>query len=535
MKGDFSRFTFDPANHFTRVLMQQGRVQLDADWNEQTEILWHYLRMLATDLIGPYGGPEDQLGFEIGPMLKSGSNNELENLSIGTGRYYVDGILCENEPVATGMSGGGTQIEMTEFAHHMGHKEEAVDEESEEEEEAKDFRMGTVGQKPSTYYTQSGYPIDSALGRERYKLPDAPFLVYLDVWERSVSASEQPSIREIALAGPDTAARSQVVWQVKVVRQGVPNDPDEIKCEEFEKSPLWMGLMEKLRPQGRGGLAAKAPEPEADDSTDPCIISPDARYRGAENQLYRVEIHTGSPNADNAPPTFKWSRDNGSNVYPVVNISEKIVYLEHLGRDERAGLQAGDWVELIDAEGVLFEGDMLLPKGTPLPPPPPLYKVDSVDTNAMSVTLKKAPPKQTGRDTRMLLRRWDQRAGDSRTGGLKLSDKDNAALITSDWVTLEDGIQVRFQAPSSNVNYRTGDYWLIPARTATGDIEWPRDEPNQPRVLPPRGVEHHYAPLACIYFGDFTDENGNQQTGFHAIDLRRVFLRLAMCFVPSSP
>ena len=47
MKGDFTRDTFDASNHFTRVLMQQGRVQLDADWNEQTAILLHYLQSLA--------------------------------------------------------------------------------------------------------------------------------------------------------------------------------------------------------------------------------------------------------------------------------------------------------------------------------------------------------------------------------------------------------------------------------------------------------------------------------------------------------
>ena len=35
MKGDFSRLTFDPTKHFSGVRMQQGRVQLDADWNEQ--------------------------------------------------------------------------------------------------------------------------------------------------------------------------------------------------------------------------------------------------------------------------------------------------------------------------------------------------------------------------------------------------------------------------------------------------------------------------------------------------------------------
>ena len=34
-RGDFTRDTFNPLKHFSRVLMQQGRVQLDADWNEQ--------------------------------------------------------------------------------------------------------------------------------------------------------------------------------------------------------------------------------------------------------------------------------------------------------------------------------------------------------------------------------------------------------------------------------------------------------------------------------------------------------------------
>ena len=47
MKGDFSRNTFDPGNHYSAVLMQQGRVQVDADWNEQAAIGLHYLRRLA--------------------------------------------------------------------------------------------------------------------------------------------------------------------------------------------------------------------------------------------------------------------------------------------------------------------------------------------------------------------------------------------------------------------------------------------------------------------------------------------------------
>ncbi len=42
--------------------------------------------------------------------------------------------------------------------------------------------------------------------------------------------------------------------------------------------------------------------------TSPCTIPPDSRYRGAENQLYRVEIHDPGP-AGTA--TFKWSNDGG--------------------------------------------------------------------------------------------------------------------------------------------------------------------------------------------------------------------------------
>ena len=43
--------------HFSRLLWQQGRVILDADLNEQIDILLHSLRSLAGDLIGPQGGP----------------------------------------------------------------------------------------------------------------------------------------------------------------------------------------------------------------------------------------------------------------------------------------------------------------------------------------------------------------------------------------------------------------------------------------------------------------------------------------------
>jgi uncharacterized protein DUF6519 len=111
-----------------------------------------------------------------------------------------------------------------------------------------------------------------------------------------------------------------------------------------------------------------------------------------------------------------------------------------------------------------------------------------------------------------LLRRWDQRASDT-----SAPTGDGVAIVEGDkednWIELEDGIQVQFQLGGT---YRTGDYWLIPARTATGDVEWPGPA-GAPDALRPRGVWHYYAPLWIISVA------GGTVTVEHDNDLRRVF------------
>lgn len=93
MKGDFSRDSFDASRHDYRVLMQQGRVQLDADWNEQASILLHRLETTIADLFGPFGGPAADKGF--GLYLED--NTPGGDFRITAGRYYVAGILVEND------------------------------------------------------------------------------------------------------------------------------------------------------------------------------------------------------------------------------------------------------------------------------------------------------------------------------------------------------------------------------------------------------------------------------------------------------
>jgi hypothetical protein len=428
MKADISRATFDPDKHYLRVLMQQGRVQLDADFNEQVAIVLHYLQTLATDLIGPAGGPTNGAGFEIK------ADSQIRRYHVARGRYYVDGLLLEN-----------------------------------------------------------GADLDS--GAEGSRLPALAdgkrSLLYLDVWEREVLPIEDGTIREVALGGLDTALRSKIVWRVRAVDKRV--DGSSIPETRTGDAKDWDSWLQQWQPKDRGRLRAEA---KADvESTDLCMASPEARYRGVENQLYRVEVHRGGIVGGAVAPTFKWSRDNASVIFPVVRSEGDTVTLEHLGRDTRSSLKPGDWVGVMDDDI----------SGKEAADPLTLFQVDAVDPRRMTVRLK--TPKtdvdvpehdeESALARHAFLRRWDHRELKASQGGKPLQ---NGALPLSEgdgdkgWLPLEDGIRIQFQTGGT---YLPGDYWLIPARTATGDVEWPGEEGN-PEPRRPLGIEHHFAPLAMV-------------------------------------
>ncbi len=416
-RGDFTRDTFYPLRHLTRVFMQQGRVQLDADWNEQVSILLHYLRSAARDLGGEHWGPSADAGFRIG---FDGKNN----LTITKGHYYVQGILCENE-------------------------EDLI-------------------------YTE--HPDDAPKSAEQ-PLPKERYLVYLDVWERHLTYIEDELIREVALGGPDTATRAKIVWQVKMRAVGVGESADAVLKTDYQ---AFLRLIANERKPGSGTLRARARRQK--DNDEPCLTTPDARYRGAENQLYRVEIHKGGKVGE---ATFKWSRDNGSVTFPIRTFIGKEATLEHLGRDKRLGLKKNDWVEIVD-DHIVLRGEA----GR-------VAQVDKIDMTELTVTLKVSEgaglPDYQENDTRHpLLRRWDQQSD-----AIPVSEGDSAQ--DNDWINLESGVQILFPKVGGNQasQYRIGDYWLIPARTATGDVEWPGPV-GSPTALPPHGIIHHYAPLAII-------------------------------------
>lgn len=509
MKYDGSRTTYERVKHYSRVLWQQGRVQVDADVNEQTEIVVHRAETEASDVIGLCGAPMHDPAFHIvadPSQLTAEERAHPANQTaptpagpsdflISAGRYYVDGILCENEG-------------LTSFAAQP------------------DLPKGTL---------------ISA---------DGVYVVYLDVWQRHLTALDDPSIRETALGGPDTATRAKTVWQVKWVNVRAGDGHCLTDFPEYAAAIA--------RPTGT--LAAR--ETVERPMTNPCIVPPGAGYRGLENQLYRVEIHTSGgaldvngaaaplavtrvPNTTNqvrftdgtweagqnvellstrtgtdplsgtlaqissvearsktltlnrnvsslpgdtlairpVHATYKWSRDNGVVVTAIENIQGQDVTVRDLGPDSALGFDVGQWVEILDDEREL--------KGLP----GQLAQILAIDRGANLVSLNVAPttplPTRNGvPDTsgHPKLRRWDG------VGAIKVQ----SGTRGGGFVDLENGVQIRFGAGS----FRTGDYWTIPARTATadaqgGNIEWPTVGGSPVSKLP-FGIEHHYCRLAVL-------------------------------------
>lgn len=476
MRGDFSRDSYARLAGFSRVLQQQGRIGIEADGNEREAIQLGVMRRLVADLVGPYGGPQG--AFQLGAVRDLGFD-----FSIGPGSYYVAGWPIANESVL----------------HYRG--------------DGKD-RPGQPGPRAD-------------------QPKEGTYLAWLEVWERHLSAVEHDGglkpndprrLAEVALSGQDTASRAQIVW---AVRMGAISR-DAATREEQD----WAALLNRAAPRSHALLSARAIDPAAAETDDPCLVAPTSAYRGVENQLYRVEIWKGGTAAGGA--SFVWSRENGSVLFAVETIAGTRIRLAEGWHDARFGLGVGDYVSI---EGP----DQRLGAAAPL------CKVTAYYDESVEIEVDTAPGIDAGAGD-VVLRRWDHRQRPVSTGSGRIVDG-AIALAEGEWINLEDGISVRFSAPhkrdtvtkadaaaagvavealgnrldvpplDETMTYRAGDYWLIPARTAIGDVLWPSDG-DAPAASAPHGVERHVAPLGVVAF-----DGQGQFSLLH--DLRKAFTPLA--------
>jgi hypothetical protein len=250
MAADIARVSYDPTRHYRSLIAQQGRVTLEADNNEATMLEAEALRLETIDMVGPAGTPDN--GYAVSSGAGPGG------VTIGPGIFYL----------------GGWRLEL-------------------------------------------GAPVDLS---KQPDWADAPpfkafrgdLTVSLLVTEQSVSATEDQALREVALGGPDSAARSRLMQ--RFLRIGT----DGTTCTAGAKSvygllredgvaidPYSLQLMSSARLQ-----AGFVPGPR---NTDPCLPAAAGGYLGADNQLIRVTVIGYNP--ANKTGRLLWGWNNASLLY----------------------------------------------------------------------------------------------------------------------------------------------------------------------------------------------------------------------------
>ena len=540
MKGDFTRFTFDPKRHYKSVLMQQGRVVLDADWNEQAGIVEHIQETEVRDVIGGCGTPINCAGFgvDVSP--------DGRDLILSSGRIYVDGILCEldGDPGYFGnpafeVSEGETLLTIMDESELDLKKEQWVEisvridsdrisDISPERPLIEDqvirqaLRIVKIQRDPDS--NKMALTLDGKVNEEliyaakskgiyiKILLSIKPeqamsnessgtFLAYLDVWNRHITAVEDDSIREKALKGPDTSTRIKTEWGVKLIRynpESIPRNllrsiPEKMSCRQ---ASLILKDLLHLAPSRLAARLHAAQEGTADHSAiDPCLALSGASYKGLENQLYRVEIHRPGGVGE---ATFKWSRYNGAIAFAIEDFVPDVsaeksasnadtpakyhqVKLSRLGWDETLRIHVEDLVEVLGDETEL------------LGKPGTLARVMKIDEADMVLTLNEDVALHE-MESNPKVRRWDMDKGKMVQSPSIEGMPTGATSGESSWIEIEKGIEVRFKEGDY---YQTGDYWLIPARDS-GKIEWLPDEDDFVQKF---GIQHHNCLLAILSLG----------------------------------
>lgn len=407
-----------------------------------------------------------------------------DGLRIGAGRYWVEGMPCVN----------GAECD---YRHQP-------------------FRPGT----PTT--------------------PSAPVsLLYLEAWERFVTALERPSLREPALGGPDTTGRTETVWQVRCI-EGRDRTEVEDRYEQVLSAAapgtmrLWVGTQlragndlfrieihntgwarsQPLTDQARHAmLRATILDPatgqlQVDGAPALPVGAPVLVSIGGDSLETTVARQDG-PGAlrlaalPQAAATnreawllplasFKWSRDNGAVAFAVQALTTATDPSgDTIGRVRLAGvgfngmnLSVGDLMEMTD------EADALDGR------PGSLHSIVAFSPDRLEVDVSPAPSEAAV--GRRILRRWD-----------------GHATVRIDPTGLEDGLSAAFSADGP---FRTGEYWSAALRATTDPYRpWPLRD-GEPEAVRPSGTTRRHARLAVVT---------RSAEGVHCLDLRHRFTPLA--------
>jgi hypothetical protein len=442
MGSDRARVTYDERRQYRSVVAQQGRVTLEADLNESWSIEDEDDRKALLDVVGPSGTADD--GYAVGPPANS---QGAYDFGVGAGTMYVGGERSELFAAADYGAQTGT-----EWLDWNGDPE----------------------------WVDPGQPASKTLANE---------LVYLELVEQEVSATEDGDLREVALGGPDTAQRTRFVQRIK--RFGT----DGQTCEEAraDAETHWDGLglnldTDAMRLLSRGRLQASFPPQAA--PADPCDPEADGGYLGAENQLIRIRISSW----DDAAGTGKllWGYDNASFLYRARFVDNaQLVELATRPPDDFHQPRAGQAIELLRSAAELEAGEEYIASATG-----EVFTLTSAyvpDTKRISLPAPGAstllfdpanppPPKPDAEHPQVFLRVWEQ----------------ELAFTSGTAVTLgTTGVQVTLTTDGAGP-FHPGDTWFFAVRPTTPAAVYPERYIDAPQ--PPEALRSWVCPLAVVTF-----------------------------------
>ena len=459
---DISRDSFQRSKNYSSLRQQQGRVPLDSELNEATDILAEELRRAIQEVICASGTPND--GFRI--TFPDDAAVAAYDFAIAAGSYYIGGLRYDMPAPARLRS----QPDWLQIALDLD-------------------------PPPARPAPQIGGPV-------RHDF------VHLEGWEQEVSATEDSELFERALGGADGAGRRRRMARVRVIT-GSAATCLQAMAEAFPGS----GFDPATGALASGaGLTIDFDPTTLDDNL--CAPQVQSGFLGAENETFRIQL--------TAADRFIYGRDNAAHLYRVTleavpgdpaatpPVPERTrVHFLTLPRDVHSQPLAGQAVELL-------RWNTRLPNGEKLAEPQGALATIAADFDPTDGTLlieyaldpawtawfgaegaAAINPLDGGEeDAYFYLRLWTGGSGDA-------AAPDHAIPGTTPIALPGTGLTAAFAATGVPGSFgRAGDHWIVAARPNAPDVVTPwrllDSSPETPPPAPPMGPVRHVAPLALI-------------------------------------
>jgi hypothetical protein len=212
--------TFDPLRGYTGVRLQQGVPIADADWNELEDARKFELRSFLRWFVGE-GVPDGNDGFRIDAIQPPASRDNNFRILAGIGTATPDGLTMAGRCLAGGLE--AIIAADTDFKAQPLHQDQPG---------------------AAALAAELGVPVVERLEPSG---ADEEVIAYLDVWERLVTPTDDPTLVLTAL-GTETCARTKREWVVRV--RGSGDDPAPLPGH---------GYLDLARIRRAGGAATVEP------------------------------------------------------------------------------------------------------------------------------------------------------------------------------------------------------------------------------------------------------------------------------------